>query len=270
MLYYIIYYVVGYRKKVVFTNLRNSFPEKNEHEIKRIARGFYKNLMDVLLETIKMMTISKSDLVKRVFIENPEALKKFYLEGRSVVVLTSHHCNWEWLTTSATIQLDHAVDAVYLRLNNQFSDKLMMNMRSRFGALMIEKGNFMRLLVSRRHIVKVNALMADQAPKNEANVLWTDFLHQETSFFMGAERIAKKMNLPVLYIEMWRVKRGYYRAKFSVLTEDPINTEKNEITLKYIRALEKTIRTKPSGWLWSHKRWKYKRKKGEFVSATEA
>jgi len=258
--------VIGYRKKVVFGNLRNSFPEKSETEIKSIAKGFYRNLMDVVFETIKMMTISKSDLVKRVFIENPEELKKFYLQGRSVVVLTSHQFNWEWLTASATLQIDHAVDAVYLRLTSKFSEKLMMHMRSRFGALMIEKGNFMRLLVSRRHIVKVNALMADQAPKNEANVLWTKFLHQETSFFMGAERIAKKMNLPVLYIEMWREKRGYYRARFSVLAEDPLNTAKNEITLKYIQALENAIKSKPSGWLWSHKRWKYPRKKGELIT----
>lgn len=265
-LYIFIYYILGYRKKVVFNNLKNSFSEKGEQEIKIIAKDFYKNLLDVLLETIKMMTISKKDLVERVYIENPEVLEKFYLRGKSVIVLTSHQCNWEWLTASSTLQIKHAVDAVYLKLKDKFSEKLMKDIRQRFGGNLVEKDYFIKSLISRKDILKVNALMADQAPRHEANVLWTNFLNQESKFFTGAERIAKKLKLPVLYIEMWRVDRGYYRAKFTVLAEDPSQFEKDEITLKYVHALENTIRNNPSGWLWSHKRWKHKRTKQEVMT----
>lgn len=264
-LYFIIYYILGYRKKVVFCNLKNSFPEKSEHEIKIIAKAFYKNLLDVLLETIKMMTISKRELVERVYIENPEVLENFYLQGKSVIVLTSHQCNWEWLTASSTLQIKHAVDAVYLKLKDEFSEKLMKDIRERFGGNLIEKDDFIKSLISRKDILKVNALMADQAPRHEANVLWTDFLNQESKFFTGAERIAKKLKLPVLYIEMWRVDRGRYRARFTVLAENPGEFEKDEITLKYVHELEKTIQNNPSGWLWSHKRWKHKRTKQEVM-----
>ena len=265
-LYYLIYYVLRYRKKVVFNNLRNSFPEKDEKEITKTAKGFYKNLLDVILETIKMMTISEDELIKRVDIENLEVLQKFYHQKRSVIVLTAHQCNWEWLTGSSTLQISHAVDAVYLQLTNEFSERLMKDIRSRFGGNLVEKKDFVKSLIARKDILKVNALLADQSPGDGANALWTNFLHQESKFFTGAEKIAIKLDLPVLYIEMWRVKRGFYKAKFSVLTDDPGNTEKNEITLRYVNALEKTIRESPSDWLWSHKRWKYPRKKGELVS----
>lgn len=262
-MFYIVYYVVGYRKKVVFDNLKNSFPEKSDSEIKSIAKDFYRNLMDVVLETVKLMTISEDELVKRVYIENPETINKFYLQGQSVVVLTSHHCNWEWLTASATIQLKHAVDAVYLRLNNPFSDQLMMDMRSRFGANLIEKKDVFKSLITRKNIVRIVAMVGDQAPAHDANVLWTDFLHQTTNFFTGAERIATKLDLPVLYVEMRRVKRGHYAIHFEVLSSAPKSTAHHEITTRFIKAMENTIQEHPSDWLWSHKRWKYAYKRAQ-------
>ena len=260
-LYYVTYYVIGYRKKVVFDNLRNSFPEKSESEIESIAKGFYRNLMDVVLETVKLMTISREELVKRVYIENIEVINDFYMQGKSVVVLASHHSNWEWLTASATIQIKHAVDGIYLRLNNQFFDQLMKDMRSRFGANLIEKKDVFRSLITRKNIVRTIAIVGDQAPAHDANVLWTKFLNQTTNFFTGAERIATKLDIPVIYVEMRRIKRGYYCARFEVLTSAPTDADEYEITTRFVRATEKTIQNNPSGWLWSHKRWKYTYKK---------
>ncbi len=265
-LFYVTYYVVGYRKKVVFTNLKNSFPEKSEPEIESIAKDFYRNLLDVLVETIKMLTISPAELTRRMHLVNPEALEQFYNQQKSVIVLTAHYYNWEWLTASSTIQIKHAVDAVYLKLNNEFSENLMKKIRERFGGNLIEKKDFVKSLIARKNILKVNALMADQAPRHEAQVLWTTFLNQESKFFTGAERIAQKLKLPVLYIEMQRVKRGYYTANLTVLTDDAANCDKDEITLKYVKALENTIRKNPSGWLWSHKRWKHKRQTQEAMT----
>lgn len=257
ILYVLFFYVISYRRKVVFENLRNSFPEKNPKEIRAIAKGFYKNLTDTLFETIKLLTIPEKALRQRVIMENPEVIMQFRAQNRPVVVLTSHQCNWEWLLVSCSLQLDYPVDAVYLRLNNSVSDNLMLSIRSRFGANMIEKNDLFKSLIARRDIARIIAMVGDQAPKHDANVLWTEFLHQETNFFTGGERIAVKMNMPVLYVEMKRTKRGHYAIAFEVLSESPAQEQKNEITEKFVRAMEKTIRQYPSDWLWSHKRWKY-------------
>lgn len=257
MLFVIIFHLISYRKKVVFDNLKKSFPEKTSKELKTIAKGFYKNLMDIIFETIKLLTISEKALMERVVIENPEAIMQFRTQNKPVVVLTSHQCNWEWLLVSCSLQLDYPVDAVYLKLNSSFSDNLMLSIRSRFGANMIEKNDLYKSLISKKGIARIIAMVGDQAPKHDANVLWTDFLHQETNFFTGGERIAVKMNMPVLYVEMKRTKRGHYAIAFEVLSESPAQEQKNEITEKFVRAMEKTIRQYPSDWLWSHKRWKY-------------
>lgn len=256
-LYILIYHFISYRKKVVFDNLKKSFPEKSEAEIKTIAKGFYKNLIDVILETIKLLTLSEKALRERVAMENPEEIQKFYSQHKSVVVLTSHQCNWEWLLVSCSLQLDHAVDAVYLRLNNAFSENLMKTIRSRFEANLIEKGDLFRSLVTRKNIVRIIAMVGDQAPSHDANVLWTTFLNQDTNFFTGGEKIGTKLNLPVIYVEMSRIKRGYYKVGFETLAEFSQSSQNDEITTKYIHALEKTIQNNPSDWLWSHKRWKY-------------
>lgn len=253
----VLFYLVSYRKKVVFDNLRKSFPEKAPQEIRAIAKGFYKNLIDVMLETVKLLTISEKELRKRVVIDNPEVIMQFRIQDRPVVVLTSHQCNWEWLLVSCSLQLDYPVDGVYLRLTNSFSDHLMLAIRSRFGANMIEKKDLFKSLITKKNIARIIAMVGDQAPKHDAHVLWTNFLHQETNFFTGGERIAIKMNMPILYVEMRRLKRGHYAIAFEVLSESPKESQKNEITEKFVRAMEKTIHQYPSDWLWSHKRWKY-------------
>ena len=210
-----------------------------------------------MLETVKLLTLSEKELRRRVVLENPETIMQFRAQNRPVVILTSHQCNWEWLLVSCSLQLDYPVDGVYLRLTNSFSERLMLSIRSRFGANMIEKKDLYKSLVSRKHIARIIALIGDQAPKHDANVLWTDFLHQETNFFTGGERIARRMDIPVIYVEMRRVKRGFYATTFEVLADSSKETQKNEISQKFVRAIEKTIRQYPSDWLWSHKRWKY-------------
>lgn len=256
-LFILVYYIVAYRKKVVYENLKRAFPDKSEQELEIIAKGFYKNLLDVIVETLKLLTISGEALRKRVVIENPEVIEAFYSQNKSVVVLTSHQCNWEWLLVSCSHQLDYAVDAVYLRLTSAFSENLMQRIRSRFGANLVEKKDLFKSLISRRNILKIVAMVGDQAPRHDANVLWTTFLHQDTNFFTGAERIAAKFDMPVLYVEMKRRKRGYYSITFEVLSAAPKGAADNEIMLKFVKSMEKTVQQYPSDWLWSHKRWKY-------------
>ena len=256
-LFFITYYVIGYRKQVVFENLKQSFPDKKDAELRKIAKGFYRNLADVIVETIKLLTISPERLKKRVLLENREVIQHFYNQKQSVIVLTSHQCNWEWLLVSCSQQLDHAVDAVYLRLNNAFSEKLLKTIRSRFGARLIEKRHLLRELLLTKDITKIIAMVGDQAPMNEANVLWTNFLNQETNFFTGSERLAFKLKLPVLYVEMKRQRRGFYIINFKVLAEAPSGMAPNEITKKFVSEMETSIRKNPSDWLWSHRRWKY-------------
>lgn len=262
-LYILIFYVFSYRRKVVFDNLKKSFPETCDTETEKIAKGFYKNLVDVIVETIKLLTISEKQLRKRVIIENPETIQQFYSENKSVVVSTSHQCNWEWLLVSCSLQLEHAVDAVYLKLNNTFSDQLMKSIRGRFGANLIEKKDLFKSLVTRKNIVRIIAMVGDQAPSHDANVFWTKFLNQDTNFFTGAERIATKLDMPILYVAMRRVKRGYYAINFEVLSTTPKKTANHEITAKFVKAMEMTIQKHPSDWLWSHKRWKYAYKRSE-------
>src|SRR5690606_12075570 len=257
ILYVLLFYVISYRRKVVFENLRNSFPEKNPKEIRAIAKGFYKNLTDTLFETIKLLTIPEKALRQRVIMENPEVIMQFRAQNRPVVVLTSHQCNWEWLLVSCSLQLDYPVDAVYLRLNNSVSDNLMLSIRSRFGANMIEKNDLFKSLIARRDIARIIAMVGDQAPKHDANVLWTDFLHQETNFFTGGGRKRVKRNQYVSNVETQRRKRGHNDLAFEVLSSSPEQEHKQAITHTFARAMRKPLRHYPSDWLSSHKSCKY-------------
>lgn len=253
---FIAYHVIKYRRKVVFDNLKKAFPDKNQKEIAVIAKGFYTNLLDIMVETIKLYTVPEEEIRKRVRIENPELLEDFYLQKRPLLALSSHQCNWEWFA-ACSLRVEYPIDAVYLKLNNEFSDNLVKKIRGRFGATLVEKRNLLKRLVATKEDVKIISMVADQAPKHDANVLWMPFLNQNTNFFTGFEKIATKFNFPVLYAEMRRTQRGYYMIRFTLLTEKPADLPQNEITRRFVKELEKTIQQSPSNWLWSHKRWKY-------------
>lgn len=257
-LYLLLRYVVRYRWSVVLQNLQNAFPEKTPAERRQIAAGFYRNLTDVMVETIKGLTISESELRRRVVVRNLQAYKTHLDAGRTVLAMTSHQCNWEWQSPAARI-LGPAVDVVYQPLNNAFFNQLMRRIRGRFGITPLPMQGLLRDMVKRRDQPRLVGLVADQAAPPET-AYWTNFLNQETDFFVGSDKLARQFGCPVLFIEMRRLRRGHYELALHPLAEPPYDgLPPHSIIENYVRKLEASIQENPSDWLWSHRRWKHRR-----------
>ncbi len=258
--YFIVFYLIKYRKKVVYKNLRNAFPEKDKQEIARIARKFYRFFCDFLFENIKSITISKKEMLKRMSFKNPEVFENHYNSGKNVIFVSGHYANWEWTTIYPSI-MKHKVLVTYHPLHNKKIDNLMNEIRSRYGANLVTMKNTY-ITVLRHHRSKeltATWLISDQRPRKHNKVFWTRFLNQDTAFFLGAERLAKKTSAAFVYLKIDRIKRGYYETELIPLYDDASTTEEFEVTKKHVEILEEIIRKKPELWLWSHNRWKYKR-----------
>jgi Kdo2-lipid IVA lauroyltransferase/acyltransferase len=259
--YFIIYRVVGYRKKVVFENLTKSFPEKSEKEIKQIAKDFYQHFTDIFIEFEKGYSISKEELNERVVIKNTEIVRKYIDKNESIIIVTGHNGNWEWLLHALNLT-GIPMDVVYQKLSSPLIDRLTLFIRSRFAITpLIEKNETMRKTIERQDITRGIALASDQAPQHWKVAYWTTFMNQDSPFFTGSERIARKFNYPVFFCEMKRVKRGYYEVEFIEIAtpnEYP-NLPIGEITERFVKVLENCIRKYPSDYLWTHRRWKHKR-----------
>ncbi len=259
LLYVLSYYVIGYRRKVVAANLDLAFPRKTAAEKKAIARQFYRNLADIVVETVKLLTISPGELGRRVTIANPEVLLQHLDRGQSIVVMTGHQGNWEWLLQGCALHLGYDVDAVYKPLRNKFSEKLMLAIRRRFGPLPVPIKHLPRALVQRRPVVRIIALVADQAPSRDM-AHWVDFFGRDTAFFVGAAKIAQRTAYPVLYTGMKRLRRGYYQVYMAPIALPPYPPDAVETIIgRYAAAVQAAIEERPSEWLWSHKRWKHSR-----------
>ncbi len=254
---FLLQYVVRYRAKVIHTNLKNSFPEKTEAEIKQITKDFYLNLTDVSVESLKLVSISKEEVEKRVRITNIDVPMSTLDNGQSHLGLTSHLCNWEWLLQICAIQSKYPIDAVYKPLHNEKMDAFVYNLRARFGAHPVAMKDTLRELIKNRKTVRSMAMVADQTPPHSEIQHWATFLNQYTPFYVGGDKIGGAMQMPVLFVSMKRIKRGYYEVTFEMLKNTPIAKEGHEITERYIRRLEDCIKEQPANWLWSHKRWKH-------------
>jgi len=258
VLYFLVFYVVGYRRKVVAKNLRNSFPEKTEKEILTLSKKYYQYLCDLTLESLKKITMSKEDALKHCKFHNPEILNRFKSENRSVILLMGHYGNWEWAGSSFTLSTDYQLYVIYKVLSNPYFEKLMVVSRTMFGTRLIKVENTLRDMLANKSNPATYAFIADQTPFPQG-AYWTTFLNQDTPLFTGAEKLAKKLNYPVVFVNVKRVKRGYYEVFPEVLFEEPKLCKENEITEVYIRRLETEINKMPETWLWSHRRWKYTR-----------
>ncbi len=257
-IYFMIYHVIGYRKKVVNENLRNSFPEKSEKEIKAIERKFFRNLTDVMLETVKEFTISSKSVKKRFKFTNPEEFKKHYDNNKSVMMLMGHYTNWEYGVT-APLWVPQECWAVYGKLENPVMDKYLVRTREKFGFTLYPMEKTYDVMLEHKQGNKLYMFMADQSPHHAKIKYWIPFLNQETPVHIGAEKLSKMLDLAVVFIDIQRVKRGYYEISAQTLFDNPKDTAEHEITDKYFEVLEKIIQKKPENWLWSHKRWKYKK-----------
>jgi KDO2-lipid IV(A) lauroyltransferase len=261
ILYLLIYYVVGYRKKVVLQNLRNSFPEKSEKEIQVIAKKFFRYFSDILVETVKLITISKKELTGRIKYSNPEVLYDLYDKKKQVIVVLGHYGNWEWLLGVTTATPYHSM-SVYKPLTNKFLEDKITKIRSRYGSDLVPMRNTIRVMLQyvRDNKLTISAFIADQRPFHTDIHYWIKFLNQETPVLLGAEKIARQINAAVVFMSINRFKRGYYNINIEKLTENAAETPLYEITDGFMRELEKNIIEKPQYWLWTHKRWKYKKK----------
>jgi len=261
-LYGILYYVIGYRKEVVLQNLKNSFPDKSEAEIKKIRKAFYHYLCDLTLETVKTLTISRAAMLKHCTIE-PETLKLFnHLaeENKSFILVMGHWGNWEWAGNSFSLLCKHQLYVIYHPLSNKYFDGLTYCMRTRFGTKLIAMKDTYRKMSARKNELSVTAFIADQTPSPEG-AFWTTFLNQDTPVFKGTEKIAQRMNYPVFYGRVKKLKRGYYEISGEILFDNPAKTGPDIISASHTKALESDIITQPEIWLWSHRRWKHRKPK---------
>jgi KDO2-lipid IV(A) lauroyltransferase len=259
--YFFMYYFPGYRKKVVKENLRKSFPTKNKKEISFLSKEFYSNLADLTLETLKIPDMKKDDVQERIKIMNMDLIHSYLDKGSSVIVLTGHQCNWEWLLLASSIECRYPIDAVYKPLQINFLDKLFIEMRSKFGAKPLAMKDVYRSVVRNKNEARVIAMVADQTPAHSEIQYFTNFMNQNTAFFVGADKIARHTAYPVLFLDMKRVKRGYYEAELHLLKEAPFDNTKFGVIESYARILENSINKNPSDWLWSHRRWKHQNMK---------
>lgn len=258
VLFVLIYHVFGYRKAVVRANLRNSFPEKSDAERRTIERQFYRWFCDLVLETLKTLTISPAQVKERVAVEGEAVLKKHFDAGRSVILVMGHWGNWE-LGGARFGQLGmHQLYVIYHPLQNKWFDGLVHHMRTRLGNKLYPMKDTLRGMVRDRGSVTATAFIADQTPPPEG-AFWTTFLHQDTPVFFGTEKIAQKLGYPIIYVGVEYQRRGHYTMRFEELVADPRSTAEGEISMLHTRRLEADIHRKPAFWLWSHRRWKHRR-----------
>ena len=260
LVYLLLYRIAGYRKKVVQTNLRNAFPGKTEAEIDLLTRKFYHYLCDLFLETFKTLTISPANMLRHCkFSPEAEAIfARLAAENKSAILVMGHLGNWEWAGNTFSMVCKQQLYVIYHPLTNKHFDGLIYRMRTRFGTKLIAMRDTFKEMARNRKEVSVTAFIADQTPQPN-NAYWTNFLNQDTPVFWGTEKIAQKLDYPIVYAQVKRLKRGYYEIFAEQLTLSSSGTAEGEISELHTRRLEKDIMDQPETWLWSHRRWKHKR-----------
>jgi KDO2-lipid IV(A) lauroyltransferase len=258
VLFVIIYHIVHYRRAVVQQNLANAFPEKSIEERRDIERKYYHYLADLIVETVKMITVSEKQIQKRVVATNAGLVHEYFAKGKSIIAVAGHYCNWEMAALNFNFVTDKRFMIVYKPLNNEIFNGFFIQIRSRFGGQPVAMKQTMRKMVEYRKELTVSVLVGDQTPGvNEVNY-FTTFLNQPTAVFLGIEKISKTIDAAVVFYDMKRVKRGYYTYTLVPLTENPKQTAEHELTEMHVQYLEGMIRKEPQYWLWSHRRWKFK------------
>jgi KDO2-lipid IV(A) lauroyltransferase len=258
-LYLLAFYVVRHRHQVIRGQLEKVFPELSDAERALIHKRFLKNFCDVVIEVLKSVSMTEADIRAHVQIVNLEVARRYLDAGQSVMLVTSHLGNWEWLLHGVTLQLGYPVDAAYKPLHDQWAERLMLEVRSRFGARLVPAKELLADFLRRRGIVRAVAMNADQAPVSTDKRYWTRFLGQDTAFYIGAEQIARATRLPILYVRVRRIRRGYYQVELSPLWDGREVTEPNTVTERYARACEIDVLKSPADWLWSYRRWRLKK-----------
>ena len=262
ILFVLVAYVLRYRHRVIWKNLRNSYPEKSDKEIKTLQRKFYRHACDLIAETVKYTTMSRKNIMRRMLFKGNEQVAEILNSGQSIALLLGHYGNWEWVTSLALwlppMTRDVMLGELYHPLQNKVMDRVVLKMRSRMGPVCVPKNDTLRWLIGNKQADRPTMLgyINDQVPKWENIHHWLTFLNQETPVFTGIERITRQLNQAVVYIDVKRLRRGYYECEYQVITRDPSTMGEYELTDIYFQRMEQTINRAPQFWLWSHNRWK--------------
>ncbi|MFM1877818.1 MAG: hypothetical protein RLZZ241_684 [Bacteroidota bacterium] len=263
-LFFVLYYLVRYRRKVVRSNLRLVFPTKHRNEIKTLEHKFYRHFCDIFLETVKTLSISEAELKARFTFQNIEVLRAYENANESVIILFPHYANWEW-ATALNLHLKGKGYGIYQPLVNPYFDKMVRYIRARFGGTLITTKET-REVVAKNRAEKIHAIygiLTDQSPRPTQAYHWSSFMGITVPMHTGAEYMSKTLNLPVLYLKVTKIKRGYYTSEFSVLAHNPNDFKNYAITDAFFRATEQSILEQPEFYLWSHRRWKHRDKDRE-------
>jgi KDO2-lipid IV(A) lauroyltransferase len=260
--YVLVYHVLGYRRRVVLTNLRNSFPEKSEAEVRTIAARFYRWFCDLTLETLKTLTITPGAVRRRVTFEGIGILREYAKQDRSIILVLGHFGNWELAGARYSQEKDiPPLYVIYHPLANPHFDRLITHARTRHGTRLYKMREASKDMLRDKDLLTATAFIADQTPAPE-RAYWMTFLNQDTPVFLGTETLSRKLDQPVVYISITRPKRGHYHMRAETLVPEPTKTRPGEITELHTRRLERDIRQHPELWLWTHRRWKHKRPAG--------
>jgi KDO2-lipid IV(A) lauroyltransferase len=259
-LYLILYYVVSYRRNVVATNLKNSFPEKTDKELKTIEKKFYRHLSDLLIETFKSTHMTTANQKKRFTYSNLEIIDKLREEKRDIIAVLGHYNNWEW-PTLLPYYLKYKTIIIYKPLQNKYFNSFINNHRSEHGIVLTPTSQVIREIINYRKndINTVSVFISDQIPSKGDIKYWTTFLNQDTAVFTGAGKIASKYDMAMVFFHVQKVKRGYYNLNIELLFDHTAGLSEEVITEKHVRRLEEIIKEKPENWIWSHRRWKHKK-----------
>jgi len=260
VLYVVLFYVLRYRRSIVRANLSSSFPDRDEAWLRDVERRFYRWFGDYFMESIKLLSISRSELQKRFTVVGAEEVEKCFRNGQNAAAILGHYCNWEWLScVGIAFPSDRCMGLIYHPLRNKVFDRLFIAIRSsQPNSLTVPKKDILRelLTLKQKDVRSLFGYIADQGPKWENIHLWLPFLNHETPVFTGAERIMRRMNDAVFYVDMARPRRGYYSCTFRLITKDPAAMPEYDITRRFFQLLETSIRRDPAYYLWTHNRWK--------------
>jgi KDO2-lipid IV(A) lauroyltransferase len=258
IIFFITFYVIRYRRKVVMDNLEKSLPHKSGKELKQIERTFFRNLCDYAAETLRLLTISKKELQRRVVFTNPDVIKEFTNKNHSVLILAAHQFNWEWLLAAGCFNLPATVDFVYQPQSSNLANDFSLAIRTRFGGHPVKRETVGREALRRKEIVRATAIVADQYPGHfNHRKYWATFLGQQTAFFYGISQLATLADAGAYFAAIKKTSRGHYEVTLIKLGSPPYLEESGlRIIDRYIEESEKVIHEQPEGWLWSHKRWK--------------
>ena len=251
--------VFPYRERVVRENLIRAFPDFDEARLRSVIRGYYLGFAQMLVEVIKGVTLPADEIRRRVRIVNLEAARTLLEQGQSVLLVAAHQCNWEWMLLALSIELGYPLDAAYKPLVDNWAEREMRKVRTRFGCRLVPAMDLLADIIKRRGVVRAVAMVADQEPTTSEHKYWTGFLNRDTAFYLGPEEIARVTGFPVFFVAMRRTARGHYEMQFEPLASAGQSLPAGALTERYAHRVEEQIRSAPGDWPWSHKRWKLKR-----------